>query len=108
MQWLKDFIGSFFEWLWKGFLWLAEAVGEVISFLLFTIYDGLLTVLHTFAAAVDLSAVAFNMAAQYSNLPSTAIWLINQINIPQGLTYIAGAILIRMIINLIPAAATRV
>lgn len=108
MKWLKDFVNSFFEWLWKGFLWVAEAIGEVISFLLYTIYDGLLTVIHLFSSAVDLSAVAFNMAAQYSHLPSTSIWVINQINIPQGLTYIAGAILIRMIINLIPAAATRV
>lgn len=108
MQWLKDFIGSFFEWLWKGFLWLAEAVGEIISFLLYTIYDGILTVLHLFASAVDLSAVAFNMAAQYSHLPPQLIWVINMINIPQGLTYIAGAILIRMIVNLLPAAVTRV
>ncbi len=108
MQWLKDFISNFFEILWKGFLWLAEAVGEVVGFLLFTIYDGVLTVISLFASTIDLSAIAFNMAAEYSNLPPTLIWFINQINIPQGLSIIAGAIGIRMLINLIPAALTRV
>ncbi len=108
MQWLKDFINSFFSYLWDGFLWLAEAVGEILGFLLYTIFDGLLTVIYLFASAVDLSAVAFNMAAEYSSLPTQLIWIINQVNFPQFVAYISGAIIVRMIINLIPTWATRV
>ncbi len=108
MTWLKDFVNKFFGLLMDGFLWLAEAVGEVLSYLAFTIYDGLLTVIFLFADTVDLSAMAFNMAAQYAGLPTQLIWLINQVNLPQSLTYIAGAIVIRMILNIIPAAVTRV
>ncbi len=108
MQWLKDFIGGFFGYLFDGFKWLAEAVGEVISWLLYTIYDGLLTVVFLFADTVDLSEVAFNMAAQYAGLPTQLIWLVNQVDLPQSLTYVAGAIVIRMILNVIPAAVTRI
>ena len=108
MQWLKDFIGKFFSFLFDGFLWLAEAIGEIIGFVLYTIYDGLLTVIVAFANTIDLSAVAFNMAASYSGLPTQLIWLINQVNFPQFMAYISGAIIIRLIINLIPTWATRV
>ena len=108
MQWLKDFINGFFGYLMDGFLWLAEAIGEVISFIGYTIYDGLLTVLYSFADAIDFSAVMFNMAAQYSGLPTQLIWLINEVNIPQSITYVVTGIIIRMIINLLPAAVTRI
>jgi len=108
MQWLKDFINGFFGYLWDGFLWLAEAVGQVLHYMAYTIYDGLLTVLYAFAAAVDFSAVMFNMAASYSGLPTQLIWLINAVNIPQSVTYIVTGIIIRMIINLLPAAVTRI
>jgi len=108
MQWLKDFINGFFRFLMDGFRWLAEALGEVLAYVAYTVYDGLLTVIFTFASAVDLSAVAFNIAAQYAGLPSQLIWLVNQVELPQSMTYIAAAIVIRMLLNLIPAAFTRI
>jgi len=108
MQWLKDFINGFFGYLMDGFFWLVEAIGQVISYLAYTIYDGLLTVLYTFASAVDFSAVMFNMSAQYAGLPDQLIWLINAVNIPQSVTYVVTGIMIRMILNLLPAAVTRI
>jgi hypothetical protein len=108
MQWLKDFVNGFFGYLLDGFLWLAEAIGQVLSFVFFQIYDGLLTVIFLFTSAIDLSAVAFNMAAKYAGLPTQLIWLINQVNFPQFTAYIVGAIIIRLLLNLIPTWATRV
>lgn len=108
MQWLKDFLNNFFANLYDGFEWLLEGVVYFIKYIAYTVYDGLLTVIFTFADAVDLSAVAFNMAAQYAGLPTQFIWLVNQVNLPQSTTYIAGAIAIRMVLNIIPAAITRV
>lgn len=108
MQWLKDFVNGFFGYLWDGFLWLVEALGNAFSYLAYTIYDGLLTVLYAFANAVDFSAVMFNMSAQYAGLPDQLIWLINAVNIPQSVTYIVTGIIIRMILNLLPAAVTRI
>lgn len=108
MTWLLDFINSFFSILWKGFLWIVEAIGTVIGFLLYTIYDGVLLVIHAFASLIDLSVVAFNMTATAANLPPQMIWIINQIAIPQGLMIVGGAITIRMLLNLIPAAFSRI
>ena len=108
MQWLKDFVNGFFDNLLEKLEWLLEGFGEILSWIVFTIYDGLLTVIHTFFSATDLSAVAFNIAAQYSGLPTQLIWMINKVALPQATSYIVAAILVRMVINLIPAAFTRI
>ncbi|MCB2216112.1 hypothetical protein [Desulfofustis glycolicus] len=105
---LINLIKSIPGMIWDAVLWIFENVGNLISWVFFTIYDGLLTVLYSFAAAIDFSAVMFNAAAQYSSMPSQLIWLINQIGLPQGFTYLGGAIVIRMLLNLLPAAITRV
>lgn len=108
MKWLFDFISSFFTILWQGFLWLVEAICTAISYAFYLVYDGLLTVVTSFVATLDLSSLAFNHAVQYSSLPPQLIWLMNQINFPQGFSIIAASLTIRMILNLIPAAFTRV
>lgn len=108
MQWLKDFINGFFDTLLDGFLWLAEAIGQVLHFIVYQTYDGILIIIFLFTKSIDLSAMAFNMAAKYAGLPTQLIWLINQVNFPQFVTYIVGAIIIRMILNLIPTWATRI
>lgn len=94
--------------LWDVFTWLLDSIGSALSWMLYTIYDGVLIVIYSFAAAIDFSAVMFNTAAQYSSMPSQLIWLINQVGLPQGLTYIAGALIIRLLLNLLPAVVTRV
>ncbi len=108
MQWLKDFINSFFEILLSGFEWLIEGVGQVLSYVGYMIYDGVLTVIYSFVAAIDFSETAFNMAAQYAGLPSQLIWMINQVDLPQFFSYITIGISIRLVINLVPAAFTRI
>lgn len=108
MGWLKDFVNNFFGLLYDGFVWIIDSIITVIGYALFLIYDGILTVIFAFASAVDLSAVMFNIAAEYSNLPPQLIWIINAICLPQMLTYITSGIIVRMVINLIPAAVTRV
>ena len=81
---LINLIKSIPGMIWDAVLWIFENIGNLISWVFFTIYDGLLTVLYSFAAAIDFSAVMFNAAAQYSSMPSQLIWLINQIGLPQG------------------------
>ena len=108
MQWLKDFVNGFAKLLYDGFQWLLEGLAELIKYLAFTIYDGLLTVIYGFFEAIDFSASAFNIAAQYAGLPTQLIWLINAVNIPQSMSYIVTGTLIRMAMNLLPAAVTRI
>lgn len=108
MQWLKDFINGFFGYLWDGFLWLVEGIGTFLHWITFTIYDGILTVISAFATAIDFSEVMFNIGAKYAGLPDQLIWIINAVDLPQFFTYIVSGIMIRMILNLLPAAVTRV
>ncbi len=108
MATIINFFKSIPGLIWDAITWLLDNIGAAFSWLFFTIYDGLLTVLYSFAAGLDFSAVMFNTAAQYSSMPPQLIWLINQIGLPQALTYLAGAIVIRMLLNLLPAAITRV
>ena len=108
MNWLKDWIGDFFNRLFTLAKWLFEFLIQFAKYIIFTIYDGFLTVISTFLAAIDLSSNAVNMAAQYSNMPEQLIWLINQVNLPQAMAYIVLGITIRMTLNVIPAAITRI
>lgn len=108
MNWLKDWAGDFFNVFFKLLKWLLEYVLQFGKFIVFTVYDGFLTVITTFLSAIDLSSSAFNIAAQYANMPSQLIWLINQVNLPQAMGYIVLAITIRMTLNVIPAAFTRI
>lgn len=75
MNWLKDWIGDFYNIFFKLIKWLLEFVIYFGKYVVFTVYDGFLTVISTFLAAIDLSSTAFNIAAQYSNMPEQLIWL---------------------------------
>ncbi|HAY20636.1 MAG TPA: hypothetical protein DCY27_00385, partial [Desulfobacterales bacterium] len=77
--WLR----TFWEWVETGFTWILDGFIELLQFVLFTILDGLLSVVETALAAVDLSSVLFNYAAAWSHLPTQLIWLINAVGLPQ-------------------------
>ncbi|BCO08816.1 hypothetical protein GF1_11920 [Desulfolithobacter dissulfuricans] len=108
LDWLKDFINSFWDLLVSILSWLLDAVFLVISFVGYTIYDGFLMVVQAFFATLDFSSVAFTHAAEWSSLPPQLIWLINQLALPQCITIVSSAILLRVLLNLVPAALTRV
>jgi len=98
---LVSYLGTLFKWLLDGVLWV---IGKV----LYVIFDGLLTVIDTIFKSIDVSSYLTSNALSWANMPSQLIWLVNQIGIPQGLTIIASAISLRMLINLIPAEFTRI
>lgn len=108
MDTLIAFFGSFFKSLW-GLITLAlTGLFTVISSFFFMILDGLLTVVTLFVSSLDLSALVFTQYAQWANLPPQAIYVVNQLALPQCASLIAGAMLVRLLLNLIPAAITRV
>lgn len=108
MQWLKDFINGFFSHLYSGLLWLLEGLIQAISYFLYTLYDGFLLIILSIFQSIDLSELAFDMAAQYAGLPPQLIWLINTVDLPQFFAYIVFGIVIRMLLNFVPAALTRI
>lgn len=108
------------EWLSEhGFKWLANAIHQItvwalggmfyiLKGVLYLVIDGLLTAVKTIVTGIDFSSIAFQWAAGKALLPLQAIYFICAIGFPQFVTIIASAYVIRLILNLIPAAATRV
>ena len=103
-----DWLRSFWEWVETGFTWILDGFIELLQFVVFTILDGLLSVVETALAAIDLSSMVFSYAAAWSNLPTQLIWLINAVGLPQCLSILGAAYLVRLTLNLIPSVFTRV
>ena len=115
MQWLKDFINGFWEtvrvffvFLLDGVLTLLQVVFDAFTLLLYTVFDGFLVVVYGIFSALDFSALVFNTAASWGSMPPQLIWFINEIALPQCFTMVTAAVGIRMLLNLIPAAFTRI
>ena len=98
--WLFDTLLIPFRWLLDGVLWV---IGNALYF----IFDGLLTVFQLFFQGLDFSAVLFSNTLGSSMHP-LLVWFINQLGLPQCFSLIGLAIGIRMLLNLLPAAITRI
>lgn len=101
LLWLLNQLYTPFEWLLDGFVYVLKAVPWLII-------DGVLSAVSVFIAAVDTSAVVFQWAAGYALIPEQAIWIMVAIGFPQMVTLIAAAYVYRFLINIVPAAVTRV
>lgn len=105
---LWDFLSPFWTNATELFKSAIELFFYIISWVFYVIFDGILSTVYAFFSALDLSAVAFDMAAEWTSMPDQLIWLVNQLAIPQCLTIIVGAMGLRMLLNLIPGAITRI
>lgn len=88
--------------------WILDGLGTCLKVLAWPIYDGLLTAVESITAALDVSSLGLQFAAGLSSLPGPLRYILSAICLAQGMTIIAGAIALRMLINLIPATFTRV
>jgi hypothetical protein len=107
-QWAVDFLNDFWESIKAGGAWIINGMEYGIGTILYSITDGLLTVIYSLVAALDMSALTTSMAANYGLLPTQLVYVLNAICLPQGIAIIVSAIALRMALNLIPAAFTRI
>ena len=105
---LIEWISSFWDTVLDALAWVFDGLLLILQFACYSIFDGILIVIESFFNTLDLSSIAFSYAAQWSNLPPQSIWFLNEIALPQALTILAGAYIIRLLLNLIPTWATRV
>lgn len=98
---LFEFFTGLFTWALDGILWL---LGKFF----FLPFDGILTVVSGLFNAIDLSSFLASYAMNWAGLPPQMIWMVNAVGVPQGITILTACIGIRMAINLIPAAFTRI
>jgi len=98
---LFTFLSTILTWALDGVLWL---LGKAF----YLPFDGLLTVISSIFNAIDLSSFVATYAMNWAGLPTQLIWFVNAVGIPQGLTVLVSSIIIRLCLNLIPAAFTRI
>lgn len=104
IKWVREFwetVNAIAHWCLDGFILL-------LQFVFYSIFDGLLLIIEGFFSMLDLSSIAMNYSATWTSLPPQSVWLMNQIGLPQGLSLLAGAFIIRLLLNLIPSWGTRV
>jgi len=108
LQSIIDWLGVLFNKLWEFGSWILDGAIEVLKAVPYYIMDGILTCIETMFSLIDFASSSFTIAAQWANLPTQMIYIINAIGVPQGITMLLAAIGVRMAINLIPAEFTRV
>lgn len=108
LDWLFDFISSFFSGCWDILKLGLDAVITLITTVLYWFWDGFLFLVTNLISTLDLSSLAFNQYAAWADLPPQLVYLLNQLALPQCAAMIAAAITIRMTLNIIPAALTRI
>lgn len=104
---MEGFINSFFTTLQSLLTWVLDGVTYVVKGVFWFILDGVLTAITTFISLLDVGSHITSFAGYFGLLPPQLIWLIQAIGLPQGLSILIWAIVIRMTINLIPSWITR-
>ena len=111
-QAIYDFFSSFYTSIadacWYVLYYFLDGLILVIGYSLFYIYDGFLSVISTVLSLFDVSTSMFDIIGYITGLPPAMIYLISQAGIPEGLMMISAAYIVRILLNLIPAALTRV
>lgn len=105
---MADLFSGLVTWLTTALSWLADSILLVIKAGLFWPFDGLLTVIQVFFTSLDLSAFTASYALNWAGLPTQLIYCINAVGLIQCIGILISATIVRMVINLIPAAFTRI
>lgn len=105
---IMAFLNGVWHYVESIVTWIFNAILVVLWGALYVIIDGFLTMISAIISALDVSTLLVNMSVSWGGLSPQVAWLINQSGIPTGMTFIGLAYLIRMTLNLIPGAFTRI
>lgn len=106
LNWLKEFFTVFWGQVVEVITWCFETFITVISDIFFFIADGIMLAIETMITAIDFSSwFAF---AGWGALPPQVLYILDVMNISACLAGLSVAYGIRLLLNLIPAAFTRV
>lgn len=104
---LTDFINSFWEALYNTLTWFADGIIFCFQSSVYWVLDSFFTIILAFLGILDFSAFVQNITLSWVGLPSQLLYLVNTSYIPQGLTILGSAYLVRLLLNLIPGTITR-
>ena len=108
MQKLIYWLETFWSWIYDALQWLLDGAVSVVVWAVKILFEGFLSVVSALVQALDIGSYAIQYAALWGGLDERVAWFIGNLGIGSGLTLISAAIVIRLLLNLIPAAFTRV
>jgi F0F1-type ATP synthase membrane subunit c/vacuolar-type H+-ATPase subunit K len=106
-DWLLSFVNGFWSVIVQVIQWFVQGIIYAVEAGLYFAWDGILTVIAGLVSGINLGNLATETAAAWGLLPSQVAYLISSTGIANGLGMIGTGIGIRMLLNLIPAAFTR-
>lgn len=109
---LVDFAQSiwdgFCQLFYACFTWVLNGVVLCIGYPIYYIFKGFLTIVGGALSVVDLSSYLVTISSELVGMHPALRYLLAECGISTGLTIILGAIGTRMLLNLLPAAVTRI
>lgn len=108
MESIITFIQNFFTWIFNVGKWAIDGALTMLIVLVKILIEGMLTIVLALFQALDVGQLIANLASQWGLVDSRVIYMITQLGIPSGLSILGYAFLLRLMLNFIPAALTRV
>lgn len=108
MQALIDAVHWLFGLLFVVIRWLLDGILYVVMGCFYLILSGLLYSLYALVSAISFSSVVFQWTAGWAGVPAGTIYFVTACKLPEAVTIVSAAIIVRMLLNLVPGAVTRV
>lgn len=104
-----DFCSNFWEMLTDVFNWILDGILYLLSELVYLFLDVFFSIIEAIITAIDFAQVtALSSFGDWNVLPDQILYILYKLNIAQCLSMLAAACMIRLTLNLIPAAFTRI
>lgn len=104
-----DFCSNFWEMLIAFFNWVFDGILYLFSEICYLFLDVFFSAVESLITSIDFAQVAaLDSFGDWNVLPDQILYILYKLNIAQCLSMLAVACLIRLTLNLIPAAFTRV
>nr|WP_319393331.1 DUF2523 family protein [uncultured Desulfobacter sp.] len=104
-----DFCSNFWGMLTDFINWVLDGILYLLSEIVYLSMDAFFSIIETIISAIDFAQVtALSSFGNWNLLPDQILYILYKLNIAQCLSMLAAACLIRLTLNLIPAAFTRV
>lgn len=107
MELFTNFFTGFWAIVTTVFVWVVEGAASILLALLFMLYDGFLSFIENFINSISWVSHLGDPVFIAAGLPPQLIYCAHAIGIPGALTIFIGALTIRKLLDLIPAAFTR-
>lgn len=102
LSWIMDWLGLFPDWLWHFLKRGLDAIWLLLRDMFLWVFDTVLGFVVSLLNEVDIDFSFANPANYIGGVGSDILNIINLIRLPEALTIIVSAIVIRVVLQLIP------